>query len=421
MIVMLFRLALRNAFRYRRRTAVTSLAIAFGLGLTILGMSIFNGVEKTSLYNIKSSETAHFLVYPEGYAASRDQLPTDRLIPNPDHLARLLRAMPEVAGVENRVRCNATIINGQDELPAMAIGMEPENDPHVFLTKDSMVAGKFLTPAEQDTLLIGIDLARDIGLVVGDSCTLRLFSSGDDLTWNALEVQVKGMFATGNPRLDRMVIFLPLRLLQDSLAIGNRATEIAVRLRNEKHLAKMKSAMQSVLSASGFRGDVFSYRDIAADLIEVNRLRSRLHALVPLIMLLVAALGITNTMLMAVIERTGEIGLLKAMGFRKWEVLLLFVMEGGIIGFLGSAAGCILGGLGGWVLEARGIDISFLGKEVATIAASMYPIKNIFYADLTFGILAFVLAFGTLVSILCSFYPAWRAIKLDPIVALRQV
>jgi putative ABC transport system permease protein len=420
MIAMLFRLALRNAFRFRRRTAVTALAIAFGLGLTIIGISLFNGVEKTSLANIKGSETAHFLVYAEGYADRRDRLPTDQLIQNPDRLAQRLRSRPEVAGAACRLRCAATVINGLDELPAIAIGVEAVNDRRVFPMEDSLVAGKFLSPADADSLLIGIDLAHDIGLAVGDSCSLRLFASGDGLAWDALEVQVKGIFASGNPRLDRAVVFLPLRLLQESLAASGRASEIAVRLTNEKRLAGMKTAIQGLLTAEGFRGDVFSYRDIAAELIEVSRLRSRFHALVPLVMLLVAALGIVNTMLMAVMERTREIGLLRSMGFRSRDVLLLFVMEGGIIGVLGSAAGCILGGLGGWVLEARGIDISFLGREVAAIAASIYPIKNIFYADLSAGILAFVFAFGTIISVCCSAYPAWRASRLDPVVALRQ-
>ena len=420
MIAMLFRLALRNAFRFRRRTAVTALAIAFGLGLTIMGISLFNGVEKTSLANIKGSETAHFLVYAEGYAARRDRLPTDRLIQNPDRLAHRLRSRPEVAGVASRLRCAATVINGADELPAIAIGMEAQNDPRVFPMEASLVAGKFLTPVDADSLLIGIDLAHDIGLAVGDSCSLRLFASGDELAWNALELQVKGIFASGNPRLDRAVVFLPLRLLQESLAVSDRASEIAVRLTDEKRLAGMKTAIQGILAAAGFRGDVFSYRDIAAELIEVSRLRSRFHALVPLLMLLVAALGIVNTMLMAVMERTREIGLLRSMGFRSRDVLLLFVMEGGIIGFLGSAASCILGGLGGWYLEARGIDISFLGREVADIAASIYPIKNIFYADLSAGILVFVFAFGTIISVCCSAYPAWRASRLDPVAALRQ-
>jgi ABC-type lipoprotein release transport system permease subunit len=423
----LLRLALRNALRYRRRTALTCLAIAFGLGLTIVGMALFNGVEKTSLDHVKNSETAHFLVYPERPKAKKlpsamPRRPLGGLIANPLALAARLRARPDVAGVACRLRGAAALINGQDELPVTAIGIETENDPAVFRIKESLAAGKFLEPGECDALLVGRGLADDLGLAVGDLCSLRLFAAGDgESGWNAVDLQVKGVFVSGNPRLDRGAVFLSLPLLQESLGIGDRAGEIAVRLRNEKDLQGAKTAVSAALNAMGFQGQVLGFWEAASGLIEVNRLFSRLHALVPLFMLLVAAMGIINTMLMAVMERTREIGLLQAMGFRKRELLLLFVLEGGVIGFLGAAASCLIGGLAGWYLQTRGIDIAFLlGKEVANVAAAIYPVQDVFYADLTFGMLAFALVFGTVVSVVCSIYPAWRAVRLDPVAALRR-
>jgi len=414
MMAELLRMALRNAFRYRRRTVLTCLAIAFGLGLTIVGMALFNGVEKTSLDHIKDSETAHFLVYPAQRSAGL-------LINNPAALAARLRSLPGVAGVECRLRCAATLINGQDELPVTAIGIEAENDPVVFRIRESLAAGKFLEAGERAALLVGNGLARDLGLSAGDLCSLRLFAIDDESDWNAIDLQVKGVFVSGNPRLDRAAVFLPLPLLQESLGCGDRAGEIAVRMQNEEDLEGKKAAIQRTLSIAGFHGRVLGFWEAAAGLVEVNRLRSRLHAIVPLIMLLVAALGVVNTMLMAVMERTREIGLLRAMGFRQREVLLLFVLEGGLIGFLGSAASCLIGGLSGWYLESHGIDIAFLlGREVADIAAAIYPIQDVFRADLNFGMLAFALVFGTAVSIACSFYPAWRAVRLDPVAALRR-
>jgi len=410
MMAELLRMALRNAFRYRRRTVLTCLAIAFGLGLTIVGMALFNGVEKTSLDHIKDSETAHFLVYPAQRSAGL-------LINNPAALAARLRSLPGVAGVECRLRCAATLINGQDELPVTAIGIEAENDPVVFRIRESLAAGKFLEAGERAALLVGNGLARDLGLSAGDLCSLRLFAIDDESDWNAIDLQVKGVFVSGNPRLDRAAVFLPLPLLQESLGCGDRAGEIAVRMQNEEDLEGKKAAIQRTLSIAGFHGRVLGFWEAAAGLVEVNRLRSRLHAIVPLIMLLVAALGVV----MAVMERTREIGLLRAMGFRQREVLLLFVLEGGLIGFLGSAASCLIGGLSGWYLESHGIDIAFLlGREVADIAAAIYPIQDVFRADLNFGMLAFALVFGTAVSIACSFYPAWRAVRLDPVAALRR-
>lgn len=160
---------------------------------------------------------------------------------------------------------------------------------------------------------------------------------------------------------------------------------------------------------------------MASDFVEVTKMKTRGQSIILLVMLLIATLGIVNTMLMAVMERTREIGMLAAMGMRKLEVMLLFIFEGAIIGFLGSLTGCIIGGLGGWYLEVKGYDMSFLGEEFTDLVASMYPIKGAFYGDLTIGILLFTLIFGIAVSILASLYPAYKSVKLDPIKALRHV
>ncbi len=141
-----------------------------------------------------------------------------------------------------------------------------------------------------------------------------------------------------------------------------------------------------------------------------------------LIILFVAAMGIVNTMLMAVFERTREIGMLAALGMRRGEILELIVLEGGFIGILGSLLGCLLGGLGGWYLQAKGLSMAALaGEGMAKVAASIYPLKNVFYGELSAHILVQTFILGTLVSVAASFYPAWKATRLNPIEALRHI
>ena len=166
--------------------------------------------------------------------------------------------------------------------------------------------------------------------------------------------------------------------------------------------------------------EVLDYEELASDFIQMTRFRRRVQSVFPLIMLLIATLGIINTMLMAVLERFKEIGMLGAMGMRKKEILGLFLLEGFFIGFLGSLTGCLIGGLGGLYLEKYGWNLGIMGPEISNVIASVYPIKDTFYADMTFGILGFTLVFGTVVSILSSLYPAYRAVKVDPVKALRH-
>jgi ABC-type lipoprotein release transport system permease subunit len=101
------------------------------------------------------------------------------------------------------------------------------------------------------------------------------------------------------------------------------------------------------------------------------------------------------------------------------EVMLVFIFEGAIIGIFGSIAACVIGGLGGWWLEAKGFSLAFLGEEISEMV-SFLPME-VYKGDLTAGTLIFTLVFGTVISILASLYPAYKAVKLDPIQALRHV
>ncbi|UCC38217.1 MAG: ABC transporter permease [Candidatus Aminicenantes bacterium] len=418
---MFLKLAIRNVFRYKRRTFITFMAISWGLGLMLLGMALYNGINRQALDNIINSQTAHLKILADGYFEKQDEFPLDLTIDNPQRIKDLLKETDELQGMEARVLFGASLINGLDELPCLGVAFEPEADPGAFNLKESIIEGSYLEASDQSALL-GIGLAKDMRLKVGDTCVVRMFFSIEDFVWNALDLEIKGIVDTGNPQVDSSTIFIPLSLAQESLSLDSHATEISIRLKSEDRLVEMKESIQSKLKAISNNYDVYTYEELASDFIEFSRTRARLQAIIPLIMLLIATLGIVNTMLMAVLERIKEIGMLAAMGMKKLEVMLLFIFEGAIIGFFGSLAACLIGGLGGWYLEVKGYRLSALGlgERYAELAEAAYPVKDVFYGDITFGLLVFTLIFGTAVSILASLYPAYKAVRLDPIKALRH-
>ena len=417
---MLLKLAFRNVFRYKRRTIITFSTISFGLGLMAIGMSLYNGVDKQSMNNIVNSQTGHLKIFAEGYFNEKDELPLEFTIDNPQKIKALLQDNKEIQGIESRILFMATIINGLDELPCIGVAVEPENDPIVFNIKESLKEGSYLEPTDQK-VLVGSSLAEDLGLKVGEEIVIRMFSSMEDFVWNAMDLEIKGIVETPNPMVNSQNIFIPLALAQESLSLEGKATEITIRLKEKAQLPMVQNAIQEILSPLEGNYKVFSFDELESDYNEVLKMKSRIQAIIPLIMLLIASLGIINTMLMAVLERTREIGMMAAMGMRKLEVMLLFIYEGAIIGFFGSLAGCILGGIGGWYLEVKGMSLSSFGKEMLDMMETSFPIKDVFYGDLTLGILIFTLIFGTAVAILASIYPAYKAVRVEPIKALRHV
>lgn len=422
----LLKLAFRNVFRFKRRTVITFSAVSLGLAILIISLSLMNGIDKQSINNIVNSEVSHLKLFSKGYYEKKDDLPMDITIQKPADIQKLLTQSPLVKESESRIQFAAGLIKGMDELPCIGIAIQPNRNPRLFNIKQSMVEGEWLEPQDQKVLL-GKNLAEDIGIKVGDVLTIRLIvsSAEENFSWNAIDVEVKGIFDTGNPNVDSSYLLIPLHVAQEGLSMGDSVTEIAVRLTLEatdmRGLDKEMARLDSMLRNKQPGVEAYSWKELAGTFLAISKMKTKNSSMIILIMLFIASMGIVNTMLMAVFERTREIGMLSAMGMKKWEIKLLFIFEGAFIGVMGSILACILGGLVSWYLEVKGMSISMVGDTMQKLTSAVYPVKNVFYADLTVGVLALTFILGTAVSIVASYYPAKRAAEMSPVKALRHI
>ena len=328
---MLLKLAFRNVFRYRRRTVITFSAISYGLGLMALGICLYNGVNTHAMESIINYQTGHLKILAPGYFEDKDEVPLEFTIDQPQKIKNLLKDNQDILGIESRILFQASIISGVDELPCLGIAIEPDIDPLVFNIKDSVTDGRFLESSEPK-IILSSGLALDLGLQVGDDIVLRMFLSTEDFIWNALDMEIIGIVRTENPTVNRQTVFIPLSLAQEALSLDKGVTELAIRIEDRNQLHDVKEAIQNRLATLDTGYEVVSYNEYASDFVELMKMRSRVQVLIPLMMILIASLGIVNTMLMAVLERTREIGMLAAMGMKKLEVMQVFIFEGAIIG-----------------------------------------------------------------------------------------
>lgn len=419
----LLKLGYRNVYRFKRRTIITFCTVSLGLMLLIITMSLLNGIDKQARGNLINCQTSHLTIFKKGYYEKKDECPLDIIIKDPAGICSQLKEIPGVKEVETRVTFIGGLIKGMDELPIRGVGIEPEEDPLLFNIKQSLVEGHWLEPGEAK-VLVGKNLAKDIRLAVGKTITLRMIiSSEEDLVWNALDLEVKGIFDTGNPTVDSQWVLLPLDLAQRGLSLENQVTEIVVRLNSDsdRTVSNMQAQIKDRVAAQQPLLEVFSWQDLGGAFLVISELKTNRSAMIVFIMLFIAAMGIINTMMMAVFERTREIGMLSAMGMNKSEIKRLFIFEGGFIGAFGSFLGCILGGLAGWYLEVNGLSIASMGDSLKKFAAALYPVKDVFYADLSADLLIMAFVLGTVVSILASLYPASKAAKLKPVEALNYI
>jgi ABC-type lipoprotein release transport system permease subunit len=408
--VKLLKLAWRNVFRHKRRTYITAAAISVGLASMIMMNTMMNGMDKMASRNIIVYESGHFEIFAKGYYREEGMFPLDTIIDDPEPLITIVRGLDGVRGVTQRVKFPARLNNGVDEFPVLAIGIDLHTESEVFELDKTVVSGRFIE--NSDDIVIGAELAGTMEVDV-DSL-LTIITRDKHGTFNAYDFVIAGLISTDHPLFDANAVVMDITVAQELLALGKGVTELNVRIQDESRVPAMKRIIQSAI---GTDYEVYTYKEIYASIFEVSGFKRFMQFMIALVVVIIAAVGIVNTMLMAVMERIPEIGTLKAIGFQNFDVVKIFMYEGGIIGVFGSALGCFAGLLASLFLIVVGIDFSsiFESSELG------YPVRFVLKGEIDPGLVLIVFAFGVLVSILVTLWPVRKATKLQPVDALRHV
>jgi len=407
---MLLKLAWRNVFRHKRRTQITAAAISIGLGAMIISNTMMNGMDSLASYNIINYETGHLEVFAAGYYREEGLFPLDTIIDEPDPLIAAVQDIPGVKGVTARVKFPARISNGIDEYPVLGIGIDPATESDVFKIEQSVVAGHYLENPED--ILIGAELAKTMDIDIGSLITV--ITRDRNGTYNAYDFIVSGVLLTDHPLFDVNAVVMDLDITQELLSLNQGVTELSVRLGRAANVQTMQSRITEAID-KGY--EVLTYKEVYGSIFEVSGFKRLMQFIIALVVVVIAAVGIINTMLMAVIERIPEIGTLKAMGFGNKEIIKLFMYEGGIIGMFGSVLGCMYGLVASLFLVIVGIDLT----SFFNTADMGYPVKFIMKGQIDPGMVGIVFVFGIVVSLLVTLWPVRRATRLQPVDALRHV
>jgi len=220
---------------------------------------------------------------------------------------------------------------------------------------------------------------------------------------------VRGLYATGVPAYDETTVFLPLAKAQSFTRAGERASALFVLLKDREQA----DAVAAALSTPGL--SVRTWRELNELLLEAARMSAGYMNIVYLIVLAMVAVVIANTLLMAVFERTREMGILAALGMKSHEILVMFLLEAGMLGLAGIIVGTALGGLGVAYLAQEGIHVGDLAS-----AAGTFQISETIYARWSPPDVAWICTAALSIMLLASLYPAWFAARLQPIEALRS-
>jgi ABC-type lipoprotein release transport system permease subunit len=403
------KLAWRNIWRHRRRTIIVVSSIGLTLGMMMMYDGMMTGFEDSIYGNAIKVLGGNIQIHAVGYNAQVGQVP---LLPltNDQDVVKTVQKLPNVVSASRRINTGGLATNRVGAFPVGIIGIEPEAEQPVSLVAQHVASGRTLTAADQDMVYIGQGLADAMGVKVGDRFSLSGRATHDQLRTRSMTVA--GIYDVGMKDIEKKTVYMSLREAQDLYGLSNQSTEIAVSL---KQLGQENAVMTALAPLEGY--EVSSWQTSFPDLQSAVERKGGVMDIFSVVILIIAGIGILNLLLMAVYERTREIGLLGALGLKPRQISLLFILEGAMLGIVGVAVGIAFGLLVNVILGQVGIDYSkFSGMTdyMALLTGRTYPtlgLEKIPGRSLTVLVIA----------ILAAFYPAHEAGQNEPATSLHYV
>ncbi len=311
-----------------------------------------------------------------------------RSINNWPGLLRVLQHLPGVRAASPMVSGPAFAQRGTAVRAIAVLGIIPRRYVQVIPLQQDMVRGSFTVGASQ--VLVGTRLAQDLGLRVGDKLRVQGASGGSQV------FDVAGIFSLGVRDLDERYVYMGLKPAQSLLALPGGATEIDLTV---ARIFDAQAIAQRIAALTGLKSE--SWMSTNSQLLNALRSQSLSSALIRFFVGLSVAFGIASVLAVSVVQRTREIGILRAMGATRGRVLAVFLYEGAAVGFAGSALGAVAGTAMVWVFNHYG--------------------PGLFYVPVPPALVLEAVALATLAGIAAAALPALRAARLDPVVAIRYV
>jgi ABC-type lipoprotein release transport system permease subunit len=413
---MFVKIAVRNILRHKRRTMLTALTIAVGLGMYIGMESLMRGLDRMSIDSMMALSDPSLKIFSAAYAEDRKSFPLRRGVPRLEALESFLKSQPAVQGVARRTQFLAQISNYADSIPVTGVVVDRRSDPNVFRI-DRQLHGKWFSDDARREIVLGSKLAGDLGLKPGDAVTLYALTKYE--AHNADEFRIVGLLETSNPQMNRGGVFISAEAGDEFLDMEGSATELCVRTERRTNFADMISDMNTLKAAVAAAFDsslkVETFEELAAGYLIMSQQQRVETAVTTSVFLLIAAVGIANSVLMSVYERIREIGVLRALGLTGRDIFGIFISEGLLMGAVGSLLGVAVGALLDWYLIAVGFDYEAMAGKMD----AGFPVWGVIYGEWNFDSMLFAFLFGLSVAFLASLAPTRRATRLQVTDALR--
>ena len=411
----MFKLALRNIFRNKRRSILTGLSIAVAVMVAVYLWSLISGIMDNLFDNMIRFNNGHVRILNSEYVKRERMLPLEANIKNYFDLLKLAERNQSVTLAVGRIKFGVLLEHNGKNKPVFGVGIVPSAESQISHLDQNIVEGRMIQPG-QGEMNIGTGLARDLGLKLGDTLTVVTQTAYGSIS--AMNLKIVGIFNYGAQSIDKTTFFIPLSKAQQLLDLQGTVTEIFVFVKDMYKAPEVSKEIRSRLDntyPNQFTTQAWQDQEILYFYMVVAR---NVYAGLYFLVLFLASFTILNTMFMSVLERTKEIGMMKALGMKDHQVMGIVIIEALIIGTIASFIGAIFGSLISYYLATKGLDLTSTFESMGTLN---FPISSVYRAIFSWGIVFFGFCMGILFSVAAAIPPSLRAAKMAPTEALREI
>ncbi len=408
------KLAWRNIWRNWRRTMIATIAIILSMILLVFFEAFMDGTDQAIYGNTVRLYGGHVLIHAPGYREKSTRLP---LLPvaNAEAIQAAVQSEPNVRAAFRRINTGGLVSNRDASQAVNITAIEPQIEAPVSLAAENMVAGRFLLPDDGDNIVIGQALADHLNVTVGDRVSLLGRRQDDSMRQRSMTIV--GIFDLGLGDAEKGLLYMNLPQAQTLYNLRGEVTEVAVIL---EEIGQETALIKSI--APDFPNhEVDSIQTLRPEFAEALATDRMFGWLVGGILLLMGGIGILNLMLMAVFERTREMGVLAAMGVKGRQIMGLFVLEGAFIGLIGAVIGCTLSWLLVTWVGRNGIDFSAMVTDLEDAGEIYAMMGTVLYPAISASTIIIYGFAAVFIGALAALIPAWQASHKEPAESLHFV
>jgi putative ABC transport system permease protein len=414
----LLKIAFRTILRHKRRTMTSAITIAVGILFFLYMDSVMAGLDRGGIDNMIELSASAVKMHTTAYEKDKEAFPLKHGIENLAEIRTHLKSDPRVTGVTPRTQFLGQLSNNEETVPVTGTVVDPATDSTVF-NMGKFLEGSYFSGGPGE-IILGKKLAEDLGVTAGGYITLYALTKYDSR--NADEFLVTGLLNTTDPGINQGMAIISYETANEFLDLDGLVTEVDVAIKRRAGLKDMSADAafikhQLLVAFPGLT--VATFMEMAAPFLELAKSKRAFGVVFLLLLLLIAGVGIFNTVLMSVYERIREVGVLRAHGMAPSQITVMFALEGCITGVLGSAIGVLLGAGVTWILVTRGFPMDKIAGD-NDMAASM-PVWGTIYGEWNIAAMIALFVFGTVTATLAAMIPARKAGTMPVTDALKFV